>query len=57
MLLVGDPWVVQQFSAAFSPGHDPGVQGSSPTWGSLHGACFSLSDSLSLCVYVSLMNK
>ena len=25
-------WVAQQFSAAFSPGHDPGDPGLSPTW-------------------------
>ena len=31
-------WVAQRFSAAFSPGHDPGVPGLSPTLGSLHGA-------------------
>ena len=35
-------WVAQQFSAAFSPGCDPGDLGSSPTLSSLHGACFSL---------------
>ena len=34
--------VAQWFSYAFSPGCDPGDQGSSPTSGSLHGACFSL---------------
>ena len=50
--------VAQQFSADFSTGCDPGDPGSSPTWGSLHGAgfslclclCLSLSLSLSLCV-------
>ena len=51
--------VAQQFSAACSPGPDPGDLGSSPTLGSLHGACFlllplpvslPLSLSLSLCV-------
>ena len=46
----------QRFRAAFSPGHDPGDLGSSPTSGSLYGACFSL------CLYllsrsVSLMSK
>ena len=49
-------WVAQRFSATFSPGPDPGGLGSSPTSGSLHGACFSLclclcrSLALSLCV-------
>ena len=38
----GDPRVAQRFSAAFGPGHDPGVPGPSTTSGSLHGACFSL---------------
>ena len=54
---LGDPWVAQRFSATFSPGHDPGGLGSSPTSGSLHGACFSLClclcFSLSLSLYVS----
>ncbi len=39
---LGAARVAQRFSAAFSPGPDPGDQGSSPTSGSLHGACFSL---------------
>ena len=47
--------------SAFCPGHDPGVPGSSPTAGSLHGACFSLflcfCLSLSLCVSHELINK
>ena len=43
--------VAQRFSAAYSPGRDPGDPGSSPTSGSLRGACFSL---LSLSVS---MNK
>ena len=34
--------VAQRFSAAFNPGRDPGDPGSSPTSGSLHGACFLL---------------
>ena len=49
----GDAWVAQWFSATFSPGCDPGDQGSSPMSGSLHRACVSASLSLSLC----LMNK
>ena len=53
--------VAQRFSAAFSPGCDPRDPGSSPTSGSLHGACFSLGLclplSLSLSCSVSLMNK
>ena len=48
----GAALVAQQFSAAFSPGHDPGVPGLSPTSGSLHGACFSLY--LCLCLSLSL---
>ena len=43
--------VAQQFTATFSPGHDPGAPGSSPTSGSLHGGCFS---SLCLCLCFSL---
>ena len=46
----GDAWMVQQLSSAFGPGHDPGVPGSSPTLGSLHGACFSLCLCLCLCL-------
>ncbi|CAD7677426.1 unnamed protein product [Nyctereutes procyonoides] len=38
----GAAWMAQQFSAAFSPGRDPGDPGSSPALGSLRGACFSL---------------
>ena len=34
--------VAQRFGAACSLGCDPGDPGSSPTSGSLHGACFSL---------------
>ena len=43
----GDPWGLSSLAPAFGPGCDPGVPGSSPALGSLHGACFSL----------SLMNK
>ena len=46
--------VAQRFSAICSLGPDPGDTGSSPTSGSLCGACFSLCLSLSLCVF---MNK
>ena len=57
--LIRGAWVAQQFSAALSPGPDPGNLGSSPTSGSLHGAGFPLGLclclSLSLCV--SLINK
>ena len=42
--------VAQQFSAACSPGYDPGDSGSSPTSGSLHGACFSLC--LCFCLFL-----
>ena len=45
--------VAQRFSATFSPECDPGDPGSSPTSGSLQGACLSLS----LCLFVSLMNE
>ena len=45
--------VAQQFSAAFSPGPEPGDLGSSPTSGSLNGASFSLC--LFLCL--SRINK
>ena len=47
--------VAQWFSAAFSPGPDPGDPGSSAKSGSLHGACFSLCLCLclSLCLCVS----
>ena len=34
-------WVTQRYSATFSLGRDPGDLESSPTLGSLHGACFS----------------
>ena len=49
---VGQPWWLK-FSAAFSPGCDPGVPGLSLTSGSLHGACFSLCLSLCLSLCVS----
>ena len=49
--------VAQQFSAAFGSGCDPGVPGSSPTLGSLHGACFSLCLCLCLSLFLSLMSK
>ena len=48
--LPGDSQVPQPFNP-FSPGCDPGVPGSSPVSGSLHGACFSLC--LCLCLSVS----
>ena len=44
--------VAQRFSAACSPGCDPGDLGSNPTSGFLHGACFSLC--LCLCLSLSL---
>ena len=47
--------VAQRFSAACSPGRDPGDPGSSPTSGFLYDACFflclCLCLSLSLCLY------
>ena len=45
--------VAQRFSAAFSPGRDPGVPGSSPTSGSLH---WSLLLPLCLCPPPPLLN-
>ena len=44
--------MAQRFGATCSLGCDPGDPGSSPTSGSLHGACFSLClrPGLSLCV-------
>ena len=51
-------------ASAFSSGHDPGVLGSSPTWGSLlRGEPASLSPLLfpllvlSVCLSLSLLNK
>ena len=49
--------VAQRFSATFGSGRDPGVPGSSPTSGSLHGACFSLCHVSSLFVCLSWINK
>ena len=39
---MGIPGWLSGLVPAFSPGRDPGGPGSSPTLGSLHGACFSL---------------
>ena len=44
--ITGIPGWLSGLAPAFSSGCDPGDPGSSPTSGSLHGACFSLS----LCV-------
>ena len=56
-----DPWGIpgwlRGLAPAFSPGHDPGDLGSSPTSGSLHGACFSLCLCLCPSISLSLMNK
>ena len=49
----GAPGWLSNWASAFSSGRDPGVLGSSPTSGSLHGACFSLC----LCVRLSWINK
>ena len=49
------PVWLSSLAPAFSPGHDPGVPGSSPALGSLHGACFSfscVSAPLPVCVCV-----
>ena len=48
----GQPRWLSSLAPAFGPGHDSGVPGSSPTSGSLHGACFSLC--LCLCLSLSL---
>ena len=52
--LGGIPGWLSGLAPAFGSGRDPGALGSSPTSGSLHGACFSLplppSLSLSLCL-------
>ena len=48
----GIPGGLSGWAAAFSSGCDPAVLGSSPTSGSLHGACFSLR--LCLCLSLSL---
>ena len=47
--------VAQWFSAAFSPGPDPGVLGLSPASGSLHEACFSLC--LCFCLSLSVYHE
>ena len=59
IIFMGAAQVAQRFSAAFSPGRDPGVSGSSPTSDSLHGASFSLCLCLclSLCVSHEKINK
>ena len=49
--------MAQWLSSAFGSGRDLGVQGSSPTSGSLREACFSLCVCLCLSLCVSLMNK
>ena len=51
--MTGIPGWLSGLVPAFGPGHDPGVPGSSPASGSLHGACFCLC----LCVCVSWINK
>ena len=50
----GMPGWLSGWASAFGSGHDPRGLGSSPTWGTPQGACFSLC----LCLYlsVSLMN-
>ena len=48
----GTPGWLSGCASAFGSGRDPGVLGSSPTLGSLHGACFSLC--LCLCLSLSL---
>ena len=57
---LGMPGWFRGWASAFGPGCDPGVLGSSPTSGSLHGACFSLClgpGLLSLCLsWISKQN-
>ena len=53
-LCTGAPGWLSGWASTFGSGHDPGVLGSSPTSGSMQGACFYLSLCLYLCV--SLMN-
>ena len=61
LFTIGIPGWRNGLAPAFGPGRDPGDPGSSPTLGSLQGACFSLclclclslSLSLSLCVRLS----
>ena len=48
---------LSSWAPAFSLGRDPGVSGSSPTSGSLHGASFSLYVSASLLLCLSWINK
>ena len=50
-------WVAQRFGTAFGPRCNLGAPGSSPTLGSLHGACSSLCLCLCLSLSLSLMNK
>ena len=50
----GAALVAQQFSAAFSPGCDPGDRELSPPSGSLDEAYFSLSLCLCLCLCLSI---
>ena len=56
---LGIPGWLSSLVPAFRLGCDPGVPGSSPMLGSLHGACFSLCQCLclSLSVCLSLINK
>ena len=49
----GIPEWLSSLVSAFGPGCEPGILGSSPTLGSLHGACFSLC--LCLCLPLSLL--
>ena len=51
-LYCGAPGWLSGWASAFGSGHDPGVLGSSPTLGSLCGACFCLC--LCLCPFLCL---
>ena len=44
-----EAWVAQWFSAAFSPGQDPGDPGSSPTSGCLHGKSLNKNKPFAQC--------
>ena len=50
----GMPGWLSGLALAFGPARDPGDQGSSPTFGSLQGACFSLCLCLCLSLSISL---
>ena len=54
---LGAPVWLRGWGSAFGSGRDPRVLGSSPTSGSLHGACFFLCPCLCLSLCLSWVNK